>query len=112
KVDAAVHLHELTAGHDLAAFVLFSSVAALIGSPGQGNYAAANAFLDALAERRRAEGLPGTSLAWGLWAEAAGMGGTLDEAGVSRLARMGAAPLATELGLELFDEARRSGEGL
>ncbi|MBS2967119.1 SDR family NAD(P)-dependent oxidoreductase, partial [Actinocrinis puniceicyclus] len=107
KVDAALHLHELTRGMELSAFVLFSSVAALIGSPGQGNYAAANAFLDALAAARRAEGLPASSLAWGLWADAGGMAGTLDEAELRRLARMGTAALPTQLGLELFDQAQR-----
>jgi len=107
KLDAALHLHELTAGQNLSAFVLFSSVAALIGSPGQGNYAAANAFLDALAARRRAEGLVATSLAWGLWADERSMAGTLDEAGVARWARMGIKALPTNLGLDLFDAAHQ-----
>ncbi|MBS2965992.1 type I polyketide synthase [Actinocrinis puniceicyclus] len=110
KLDAALNLHELTLDARLSSFVLFSSVAALIGSPGQGNYAAANAFLDALAARRRAEGLPGTSLAWGLWAAATGMTGELDDADLARLARIGVEPLSTELGLELFDQARRLDE--
>ncbi len=105
KIDAALHLHELTVGMELSAFVLFSSITSLIGTPGQGNYAAANTFLDALAARRRAEGLPASSLAWGLWAEA-GMAGTLDEIEIARLARIGVQPLSTELGLELFDQSQ------
>ncbi|WP_432011402.1 SDR family NAD(P)-dependent oxidoreductase [Streptomyces cucumeris] len=108
KLDAAWHLHELTADADLSAFVLFSSVAALIGSPGQGNYAAANATLDALAASRRAVGLPATSLAWGLWSEAAGMAAQLGQGELARLERMGAKALTTELGLGLFDEALTS----
>ncbi|MEV6766963.1 type I polyketide synthase, partial [Streptomyces sp. NPDC051105] len=112
KVDAALHLHELTADMELSAFVLFSSVAALIGSPGQGNYAAANAVLDALAARRRAAGLPATSLAWGLWADATGMTGELDEAELARLERQGVGALSTELGVELFDRAQRQDAGL
>ena len=112
KLDAALHLHELTADTELSAFVLFSSVAALIGSPGQGNYAAANAALDALAAKRRAAGLPATSLAWGLWAEERSMAGALDEGAVARWARMGIGALSNELGLELFDYTRRLDDAL
>ncbi|MGH3373824.1 MAG: type I polyketide synthase [Actinoallomurus sp.] len=112
KLDAALYLHELTAGMELSAFVVFSSVAALIGSPGQGNYAAANAFLDALAARRRSEGLRASSLAWGLWADATGMTGELDEAELARLERMGVGALSAELGLELYDQAQQVDEAL
>ncbi|WP_228973334.1 type I polyketide synthase [Streptomyces sp. DH12] len=103
KVDAALHLHELTASLPLASFVLFSSVAGTVGGPGQGNYAAANTFLDAFAQWRRARGLPALSLAWGLWEEASDMTRHLGDSGVARLGRSGLAPLTTDEGLRLFD---------
>ncbi|MFG2578130.1 type I polyketide synthase [Streptomyces malaysiensis] len=104
KVDAAWNLHELTRDLDLTAFVLFSSSSGVFGGPGQGNYAAANAFLDALARHRTAQGLPATALAWGLWA-GAGMGSTLDEADISRMRRAGLPPLPVAEGLALLDTA-------
>jgi acyl transferase domain-containing protein len=105
KADAAWYLHELTAGHDLAAFVLFSSVAAVVGNAGQGSYAAANGFLDALAEYRHGQGQPATSVAWGLWDTPTGMTEALSAADVARLGRAGVAPLGVEQGLQLFDQA-------
>jgi NADPH:quinone reductase-like Zn-dependent oxidoreductase/NADP-dependent 3-hydroxy acid dehydrogenase YdfG/acyl carrier protein len=110
KVDAALLLDELTRGSELAEFVLFSSQSGTMGAPGQGNYAAANVFLDALAERRRAQGLPAKSLAWGLWSDARGMAGQLDEADAARLARLGVAVMRDEL--QLLDAAREAAESV
>ncbi|WP_442815819.1 type I polyketide synthase [Streptomyces sp. NBC_01207] len=112
KVDAAWNLHELTQDLDLSAFVLFSSAAGVFGGAGQANYAAGNVFLDALAARRRAQGMAATSLAWGLWAEAGGMGGALDAEGVSRLGRGGVNALTTAEGVALFDAATATGQPL
>ncbi|WP_316524360.1 type I polyketide synthase [Kitasatospora brasiliensis] len=109
KVDGAWHLHELTAELDLKAFVLFSSLAAVLDGAGQANYAAANAFLDALAEHRAELGLPATALAWGLWTGEAGMGAALDEAALARIARYGLPGLDAAHSLRLFDAAVRTG---
>ncbi|MFC0599784.1 type I polyketide synthase [Streptomyces palmae] len=113
KVDAALHLHELTRDAALSAFVLFSSVAGLIGSLGQGNYAAGNAFLDALAQNRRAAGLPAHSLAWGLWAEQSGlMREEFSDTDRGRIQRSGVLPLSADQGLALFDAALAQDQAL
>ncbi|OBJ37394.1 polyketide synthase [Mycobacterium colombiense] len=105
KVDAAWNLHELTRDLNLSAFVLFSSMAGLVGSSGQGNYGAANSFLDGLAAHRRAHGLPAISLAWGLWDQASAMTGGLDAADLARLGRDGILALSSDEAMELFDTA-------
>ncbi|MFG2632287.1 SDR family NAD(P)-dependent oxidoreductase, partial [Streptomyces sp. NPDC048473] len=106
KIDAAWHLHELTLDHAPAEFVLFSSVAGVIGNPGQANYAAANSFLDALAQYRHAQGLPAHSVAWGVWDTSDGMA----EAHARRRAdRSGIQPLPAEAGGEILDGLRKLG---
>ena len=98
---------------DLAAFVLFSSAAGVLGAPGQGNYAAANAFLDALAAHRQAQGLPALAIGWGLWARESGLTAGLGTAGRARMARAGIRALGTDEGLALFDAAlQRPGPAL
>ncbi|MEU7529586.1 SDR family NAD(P)-dependent oxidoreductase [Saccharothrix sp. NPDC042600] len=103
KVDAVVNLHELVG--DVEAFVVFSSAAGVFGGPGQANYAAANAFVDAFAAHRRALGKPAVALAWGMWELRTGLTGALDDADLARMRRSGVRPLSTEDGLELFDQA-------
>ncbi|KUM94497.1 hypothetical protein AQI95_43525 [Streptomyces yokosukanensis] len=112
KADAAWHLHELTEGRELSFFALFGSGASVLAGPGQGAYAAANAALDALARYRQARGLPATSLGWGLWEEASGLTGVLDERDTRRMARAGMLPLPTARALALFDLAIRRGDAV
>src|SRR6202034_3532953 len=108
----AWHLHELTQGMDLEVFALFSSAAAVFGGAGQGSYVAANAFLDALAARRRAAGLPAVSLAWGTWVHQAGIGRHLGESQLARISRSGIAELSAQQGLALLDLALSRDEAL
>jgi polyketide synthase 7 len=105
KVDGAWNLHQLTRDRDLSAFVVFSSMAGIVGTPGQANYAAANSFLDGLIASRRAHGLPGLSLAWGLWEQASAMTAHLGDRDKARMSRIGLAALSTEQALESFDTA-------
>ncbi|WP_233528799.1 type I polyketide synthase [Antrihabitans stalagmiti] len=108
KAVGAWHLHELTRHLDLAGFVLFSSVAGTVGAPGQANYAAANAYLDALAEYRRSQGLQAISVAWGLWDLTAGMAGSLDRNDRARMNRNGLVAMSSNEALELFELALTS----
>ncbi|GAA0988664.1 hypothetical protein GCM10009555_070850 [Acrocarpospora macrocephala] len=103
KVDGALNLHRATRDAGAPALVLYSSVMATLGGAGQAAYAAANAFLEALARHRRAHGLPSTALAWGPWTE--GMTTALGGADRSRMARAGLSPLSVPAGLALFDRA-------
>jgi len=112
KVDAVRHLDELTRGTDLDAFVVFSSVAGVVGGGGQGSYAAANAFLDAAMAHRRAAGLPGLSLAWGLWERSTGMAAHLSAVDHARAGRGGVLELSRAEGLEMFDLALRMDRAL
>ncbi|WP_433598099.1 type I polyketide synthase [Nocardia sp. CA-135953] len=108
KVDGAWHLHVLTRDLDLSFFVLFSSIGGLILAGGQGWYAAANVFLDALAAHRRARGLPATSLAWGPW-EGARMGTEVSAPQADRIRRQGISTLTDSEGLRLLDAALGTG---
>ncbi|MFI9724512.1 type I polyketide synthase [Streptomyces sp. NPDC052396] len=105
KVDAVHHLDELTRTSGPVALVVFSSAAATLGSAGQGNYAAANAFLDALLAGRRRAGFPGLSLGWGLWSETSELTAGLGRADRARLTRSGLRGISTEEGLALLDTA-------
>ena len=105
KVDGAWNLHQLTKSLDLCAFVAFSSMSGIVGAPGQANYAAANSFLDALAVHRHARGLPGLSVAWGMWEEPSAMTQHLVERDKARMSRAGLSTLSTRQALELLDAA-------
>ncbi|MEU2879636.1 MDR/SDR family oxidoreductase, partial [Streptomyces sp. NPDC007070] len=110
KADGARHLDRLTRDADLAAFVLFSSAAGLVGSAGQGAYAAANVHLDSLATARARAGLPATSVAWGLWQSDSAMTGDLSATDRARMTRGGLLPLTAARGLALLDAALATGE--
>ncbi|OTA96033.1 hypothetical protein M434DRAFT_377008 [Hypoxylon sp. CO27-5] len=111
KVNGAYYLHQFTRDMDLDFFVMFSSISGIMGTPGQGNYAAANTFLDALAQMRRAQGLPATSIAWGLW-DGDGMGASLTGTGRLRYSQSGLDPLTSEHGLKLLEQGIRGSQAL
>jgi acyl transferase domain-containing protein/NADP-dependent 3-hydroxy acid dehydrogenase YdfG/acyl carrier protein len=105
KVDAALNLHDVTRTLDLRAFVLYSSMAGIVGAPGQANYAAANSFLDALAHHRRQLGLPAVSISWGMWQQASELTVKVGSTELARWARLGMAPMGTRQALGAFDTA-------
>ncbi|MFS8204680.1 beta-ketoacyl synthase N-terminal-like domain-containing protein, partial [Streptomyces sp. CWNU-52B] len=105
KVDAAWYLHDLTRDLPLSLFVLFSSAVGTLGNAGQANYSAGNHFLDALAQHRRANGLPADSLAWGLWSTEGGMQAGTTAGTAGKLRQTGVRPLSAESGTALFDRA-------
>jgi mycoketide-CoA synthase len=105
KVDTAWNLHELTRDMPISAFVMFSSMAGLVGSSGQANYAAANSFLDGLAVHRRTKKLPAISLGWGLWDQTSSMTGELGEVDFARFARDGILAMTSTQALQLLDTA-------
>ena len=106
KVAGARNLHELTLDAPIEFFVLFSSLAAVFGSPGQGNYAAANAFLDGFARDRVNQGLPALSINWGPWAD---VGMAADPQIAARLRRQGIEPLAPGRAIELLEQLLSAG---
>ena len=101
KIAGAWRLHQATETMELDFFVRFSSAAAMLGSPGQGNYAAANAFLDALAHQRRAAGLPATSINWGPWS-GSGMAARLDHRDQARLTEAGWRMIEVQQGMDVM----------
>ncbi|WP_344315655.1 type I polyketide synthase [Streptomyces rhizosphaericus] len=105
KLDGAWHLHELTRDLGLSAFVVFSSAFGVLGNAGQAGYTAANAFLDALARRRTAEGLAGLSIGWGPWPQDSGMSAALSDAQLRRITEAGLPTLSVDQGLAWFDAA-------
>lgn len=108
KVQAALHLHDLTLAGELDMFVLFSSAASLLGSPGQANYAAANAFLDGLAHQRHSQGLAALSVNWGAWAEV-GMAAELDRSQGNRMETSGVDRIDLDRGLETLGQLLEMG---
>ncbi len=110
KARAAWHLHRLTRHLDLAAFVLYSSSVGVLGLAGQAGYAAANTFLDALAQHRHSQGLPGTALSWGMWEARSGLaerlGGT---EGIRQVMGAGLVPIPVDEGLAHLDAALGTG---